>query len=74
MGGQGPPMGGPPMGGAMQGGPPPQSAPPMGPPKGTGAGPRSMMGGRGGGASAAANTNVNSAEIASSFQNILAQF
>jgi len=43
----------------------------MGPPKGSGAGPRSIMGGRGGGASAAANADVNSTDIADSFRNIL---
>jgi hypothetical protein len=62
--------GAPPMGGNMMTGPP-QSAPPMGPPKGSGAGPRSIMGSRGGGASVAANNNVNSADIAFNFKNIL---
>jgi len=45
----------------------------MGPPKGAGAGPRSMMGGRGG-QSAALYPNVNPSDIANSFRNILGQY
>ena len=45
----------------------------MGPPKGAGAGPRSMMGGRGG-QSAALDPNVNPSDIANSFRNILGQY